>query len=78
MNGGNETSRGFHTGATTGDALHPEICREQITVSRFVCHCPGKYERWDTLFQSSRQVSRTWVYSRSSEREINTEEVFQL
>ena len=28
MNGGNETSRGFHTGTTLGDALHSKYVRE--------------------------------------------------
>jgi len=48
LNGGNETSRGFHTGATFGDALHTKYVDnlgESIRVP-----LSGRYESWKMLF----------------------------
>ncbi|HBC86648.1 MAG TPA: hypothetical protein DCZ94_06820 [Lentisphaeria bacterium] len=47
-NGGNETERGFHTGATLGDAMHPKYVNnlnESISTP-----LSGKYETWKILF----------------------------
>ena len=47
-NGGNETSRGFHTGATFGDALHPKYVNnvnESLDVP-----LSGQYESWNQFF----------------------------
>ena len=49
FNGGNETSRGFHTGATVGDALHAKYVNnlpESINVP-----LSGKWETWSLLFR---------------------------
>ncbi len=57
INTGNETSRGFHTGATVGDALHAKyvdsLC-ESIDVP-----LSGKWETWSLLFRLARPIPRT-------------------
>ena len=48
MNGGNETSRGFHTGRTVGDAFHPKYVNnlnESLNVP-----LSGRYETWKLFF----------------------------
>lgn len=48
MNGGSETSRGFHTGSTIGDALHPKYVNnlpEALNVP-----LSGTWESWTQLF----------------------------
>lgn len=62
-NGGNETSLGFHTGATVGDALHPKYVdnnNESIATP-----LSGKYETWRMLFQLHDGFS-TYEYPRGS------------
>jgi hypothetical protein len=48
MNGGNETSRGFHTGTTVGDALHPKYVNNNPESLRVPLS--GRYETWTLLF----------------------------
>ena len=48
QNGGNETSRGFHTGRALGDAFHPKYVNnlnESVNVP-----LSGKYETWKLFF----------------------------
>jgi hypothetical protein len=48
MSGGNETSRGFYTGRTTGDAFHPKYVNnlnESLNVP-----LSGRYETWKLFF----------------------------
>ncbi len=48
MNGGSETSRGFHTGSTIGDALHPKYVNnlaEALNVP-----LSGEWESWTQMF----------------------------
>jgi hypothetical protein len=48
MSGGNETSRGFHTGRTTGDAFHPKYVNnlnESLNVP-----LSGRFETWKLFF----------------------------
>ncbi len=48
QNGGNETSRGFHTGRAVGDAFHPKYVNnlnESVNVP-----LSGKYETWKLFF----------------------------
>lgn len=49
MNAGNESSLGFHTGSTFGDALHPKY----VNNLNESIHLPlsGRYETWTSLFQ---------------------------
>lgn len=49
MNGGNETSRGFHTGPTFGDALFPKYVNNNNESLRVPLS--GRYETWKMLFQ---------------------------
>ncbi|RMG00028.1 MAG: hypothetical protein D6741_07485, partial [Planctomycetota bacterium] len=49
LNGGCETSTGFHTGNTTGDALHPKYVNnlnESLSLP-----LSGEYRRWTMVFQ---------------------------
>lgn len=49
MNGGNETSKGFHTGETFGDAFHPKYVNnnnESLDVP-----LSGRFERWQLVFE---------------------------
>jgi hypothetical protein len=48
MNGGNETTRGFHTGATIGDALHPKYVNNHPESLRLPLS--GRYEIWSQFF----------------------------
>ena len=59
MNSGCETSRGFHTGRTFGDALHPKYVNnlnESISTP-----LSGEYEQWTQLF---------WLHDRFPNREF--------
>ncbi len=47
-NSGNETSRGFHTGRTFGDALHPKYVNNHS--ESIGTPLTGKYETWNQLF----------------------------
>jgi hypothetical protein len=48
LNGGNETSRGFHTGTTFGDALHPKYVNNNPESLRVPLS--GKYQTWTLYF----------------------------
>ena len=48
MNGGNETSRGFHTGTTIGDALHPKYVNNNPESLRLPLS--GRYDTWTLYF----------------------------
>jgi len=49
INTGNETSRGFHTGPTLGDALHPKYVDN--LVESLNLPLSGKWETWTLLFR---------------------------
>jgi hypothetical protein len=51
MNGRNETSRGFHTGTTMGDAPHPKCVNSNPESLRVPLS--GRYETW-TLYPEFR------------------------
>ncbi len=48
MNGGNETSRGFHTGTTVGDALHSKYVNSNPESLRVPLS--GRFETWTHYF----------------------------
>jgi len=48
LNGGNETARGFHTGTTFGDALHPKYVNNNNESLKIPL--AGKYRSWQMLF----------------------------
>ncbi len=59
MNAGNETYRGFHTGRTVGDALHPKYVNnnnESVDTP-----LSGRLESWQMLF---------WLHDRFPDREF--------
>lgn len=49
INTGNETSRGFHTGLTTGDTLHAKYVDSQVESLNLPLS--GKWETWSLLFR---------------------------
>ncbi|GAB6164932.1 hypothetical protein JCM19992_09320 [Thermostilla marina] len=49
LNGGCETSTGFHTGNTTGDALHPRYVNNNSESLNFPLS--GQYKQWTMVFQ---------------------------
>ena len=49
MNAGNETSLGFHTGRSMGDAFHPKYVKNNN--ESLNAPLSGKYETWNTLFR---------------------------
>ena len=48
INTGNETARGFHTGVTVGDAMHPKYVDNFVESLRVPLS--GKWETWTMLF----------------------------
>jgi len=48
MNGGNEVSRGFHAGATFGDAFHPKYVNNNSESLKVPLS--GRYETWKLFF----------------------------
>ncbi len=76
MNGGNETSRGFHTGATTGDALHPKYVNNNCESLRLPLS--GKYERWTLYFNLHDRFPELGFIRGAGERKLTPEEGFPV
>jgi hypothetical protein len=76
MNGGDETGRGFHTGPTFGDALHPKYVNnnnESIDTP-----LSGKYETWNLMFQlHDRTPNRDFIRGPAT-RPLTAEEGFTV
>lgn len=76
MNGANETSRGFHTGATFGDAFHPKYVNnnnESIDVP-----LSGKYETWSSLFRLHDRTPDTRFLRGDGLRALTAEDGFTV
>ena len=76
MNGGNETSRGFHTGPTFGDAFHPKYVNnnnESIDVP-----LSGKYETWSALFHLHDRTPDTRFLRGEGLRALTAEDGFTV
>ncbi len=76
MNGGNETSRGFHTGPTFGDAFHPKYVNnnnESIDVP-----LSGKYETWSGLFHLHDRTPDTKFLRGEGLRALTAEDGFTV
>ncbi|MBI5384406.1 MAG: hypothetical protein HZA90_06925 [Verrucomicrobia bacterium] len=76
MNGGNETSRGFHTGTTLGDALHskyvnsnPESLRAPLT---------GRYETWTLYFNLHDRFPDLAFIRGAKERKLTADDGFDV
>ncbi len=76
MNGGCETSRGFHTGATFGDAFHPKYVNnnnESIDVP-----LSGKFETWFSLFRLHDRTPDTRFLRGGGPRTLTAEDGFTV
>ncbi len=76
MNGGDETSRGFHTGAALGDALHPKYVNnlnESIATP-----LSGRYETWTSLFRLHDLTPNVAFIRGSATRELTPEDGFTV
>ncbi|MHB8897378.1 MAG: hypothetical protein ACYC6Y_01380 [Thermoguttaceae bacterium] len=76
MNGGNETSRGFHTGPTFGDAFHPKYVNnnnESLEVP-----LSGRYETWISLFHLHDRTPDTTFLRGEGLRGLTAEDGFTV
>ncbi len=76
INTGNETSRGFHTGLTVGDALHPKYVNN---------HCEsldvplsGKWETWTHLFRLHDRFPELGLVGGAKPRTLTPEDGFDV
>lgn len=76
MNGGNETSRGFHTGATTGDAIHPKYVNNNNESLRVLLS--GKYELWTLYFNLHARFPELQFIRGAGERKLTPDEGFPV
>jgi hypothetical protein len=76
MNGGNETSRGFHTGRTVGDAFQPKYVNnlnESLNVP-----LSGRYETWKLLFSLHDRFPERGFFRGAGERALVPEDGFTV
>jgi hypothetical protein len=76
LNGGNETSRGFHTRSTLGDALHPKYVNN-LTESLDL-PLSGKYETWKQLFHLHDRTPTLGFIRGDEARELTPEDGFTV
>jgi len=76
MNGGNETSRGFHTGATFGDAFHPKYVNNNSESLNLPLS--GKYETWKLLFHMHDRFPNVRFIRGTGERELISDDGFTV
>jgi hypothetical protein len=76
MNGGNETSRGFHTGTTLGDALHPKYVNNNPESLRVPLS--GRYETWTLYFNLHDRVPDLEFLRGAKERKLSAEDGFTV
>ena len=75
-NGGNETSRGFHTGRALGDALHPKYVNnlnESINLP-----LSQKYQTWQTYFSLHDRFAKNGAPRDAGTRELLPEDGFPV
>jgi hypothetical protein len=76
INTGNETSRGFHTGTTVGDALHSKYVNslpESIDVP-----LSGKWETWSLLFRLHDRFTERGLVRGPEPRTLGPEDGFDV
>lgn len=76
MNGGNETERGFHTGPTLGDAMHPKYVNnlnESISTP-----LTGKFQTWKILFNLHDQTPTLAYIRGGGPRELKPADGFTV
>ena len=76
LNGGNETSRGFHTGATVGDALHPKYVNSNPESLRVPLS--GRYEAWTLFFNLHDRFPDLGFLRGASLRKLTAEDGFDV
>ena len=76
MNGGNESSRGFHTGTTLGDALHSKY----VNSNPESLHLPlsGRYETWTLYFNLHDRFPDLAFIRGAKERKLTAEDGFDV
>lgn len=75
-NGGNETSRGFHTGDTLGDALHPKYVNNNPESLRIPLS--GRYETWTLYFNLHDRFPTHEFLRGAGERKLVPEDGFPV
>lgn len=76
MNGGNETSRGFHTGTTIGDALHPKYVNNNPESLRLPLS--GRYENWSLYFNLHDRFPDLAFLRGAGERRLTADDGFDV
>jgi len=76
MNGGNETSRGFHTGNTFGDAFHPKYVNNNS--ESLDLPLSGKYETWKLFFHLHDRFPDVKFIRGKGRRELISEQGFTV
>ncbi len=76
MNGGNETSRGFHTGTTIGDALHPKYVNNNPESLRLPLS--GRHETWTLCFNLHDRFPDLAFLRGAKERKLTADDGFDV
>ncbi len=76
MNGGNESSRGFHTGSTIGDALHPKYVNNNPESLRLPLS--GRYETWTLYFNLHDRFPDLAFIRGAGERKLTSDDGFDV
>ncbi|MCR4413153.1 MAG: hypothetical protein NUV77_12095, partial [Thermoguttaceae bacterium] len=76
LNGGNETSRGFHTGTTVGDALHPKYVNNVPESLRVPLS--GRYEAWSLYFHLHDRFPDLEFLRGAKERKLTADDGFDV
>jgi len=76
MNGGNETSRGFHTGSTVGDALQAKYVNSNPESLRVPLS--GRYETWMLAFNLHDRFPDLSFLRGAKERKLTPEDGFDV
>lgn len=76
MNGGNETTRGFHTGNTVGDALHAKYVNNNPESLRLPLS--GRYETWTLYFNLHDRFPDLEFLRGPKERKLTVDDGFDV
>ncbi|TWU28830.1 hypothetical protein [Novipirellula artificiosorum] len=76
INTGNETSRGFHTGETLGDALHPKYVNN--LVESIDVPLTGEWQTWSLLFRLHDRFPETGLLRGAEPRPLTPENGFDV
>jgi hypothetical protein len=76
LNGGNETSRGFHTGSTVGDALHSKYVNSNPESLRVPLS--GRHETWTLYFNLHDRFPDLGFLRGAKQRKLTVEDGFDV